>query len=281
MPKRTNEFQDLVALIQRALAPRGAEVTESAEVAAESPEDLREIDVLIKTAVGPYEIKIAVEAKDESRKMDLVKFESIIAKYTGRSGVLVNQVVVISRKGFAKRVIERAKRENIVLLTLAEAMQQDWSSAIPKGIVFGVGPHLARFEFNPQPAQLDPMRLAQEGEFVCTCCGKTHGSPWSLGLHAMRSQELLQEVRESASRSNGWGCARITWTFPSRFVLRHPSGDFRVESITAHVHALQARGELALKAYKVIAPDCGETRRSNGRIGAGTAIGPNRARQDS
>jgi len=32
MPERTNEFQELVALIQRALAPHGATVSESALV---------------------------------------------------------------------------------------------------------------------------------------------------------------------------------------------------------------------------------------------------------
>jgi hypothetical protein len=80
MPKRCNEFQDLVTLIQEASVPRRAKVTPSALVPEPSSGTLREIDILVGTPVGPYGIKIPVEAKDEGRKMDATKMAAIIGK---------------------------------------------------------------------------------------------------------------------------------------------------------------------------------------------------------
>src|SRR5947209_8616319 len=102
MPKRCNDFQNLVTLIQEALVPLGAKVTPSAMVPGPSSGTLREIDILIETPVGPYDIKIAVEAKDEGRKMDATKIEAIIGKYRGRGSLVVNKVVVVAHRGFTE-----------------------------------------------------------------------------------------------------------------------------------------------------------------------------------
>src|SRR5207245_10108016 len=83
MPRRTNDFQELVSLVQKALVPTGAVVTDSALVGIPGMSEPREIDVLIETAVGPYRITIAVEARDHRRKMDSTKMESLIRKYMG------------------------------------------------------------------------------------------------------------------------------------------------------------------------------------------------------
>jgi len=76
MPRRSNEFQDLVSLVQRALAPDDAVVRDSVLVEVDGDQEASEIDVLIETKIGEYRIKIAVEAKDEVRPMDSTKFEA-------------------------------------------------------------------------------------------------------------------------------------------------------------------------------------------------------------
>lgn len=96
MPQRTNEFQELVTLIQRAFAPVGAKVTSSAMVDVPGQSSQREIDVLIESGIGPYTIKIAVEAKDEGRKMDQVKFEQLIAKYFSERSIKVNKLLSLT-----------------------------------------------------------------------------------------------------------------------------------------------------------------------------------------
>ena len=110
MPQRTNAFQELVSLVQKALAPAGAVVTDSALLDVAGMSEPREIDVLIETDVGPYRIKIAVEARDHQRKMDSTQFESLIGKYLGEGGVKVNKIVIVTHNGFFEPVVQRAER---------------------------------------------------------------------------------------------------------------------------------------------------------------------------
>ncbi len=131
MPQRTNKFQELVVHIQRLMAPKGAIVKESALVECGVDGETREIDILIETNDGPYKIK-AVEAKNEKRKLDIVKFESILGKYLVKGGICgIDKIVVITHKGFSKQVIKRANILNIDLFTLREAMQFDWLKFLP------------------------------------------------------------------------------------------------------------------------------------------------------
>src|SRR5262245_4856561 len=127
MPQRSNDFQRLVAFVQRALAPTGARITESAMVPSVVVGGEREVDILIEVQSGQQLVRTAVEAKDEGRRMDIVKFESIVAKYSKMAGLLADRVIVINRRGFSNAVHERAKVENISLFTLEEAMAADWA----------------------------------------------------------------------------------------------------------------------------------------------------------
>ena len=117
MPQRTNDYQQLVAMIQRAFAPSGAKVTESALVPGQ--DTLREIDILIEAEVGLYLIKIAVEAKDHRRKLDVTHIETIIGKYQGTGGIPIHKVVVIAQRGFTDAAQRRAKQDNLELLTIS------------------------------------------------------------------------------------------------------------------------------------------------------------------
>src|SRR5208337_5015112 len=134
---------------------------------------LREIDILIETPVGPYDIKIAVEAKDESRKLDATKMEAIIGKYRGRGSLIVNKVVVVARRGFTEEAANRAKDEDIELLTLEEARLCDWcQAALPKQIRYHSDPMPYGIELDPPlPPDIDPTIAMKEGRFVCKCHG--------------------------------------------------------------------------------------------------------------
>jgi hypothetical protein len=107
LPKRSNDFQRLVKLIQQSLAPAGAKVTESAMVDGRSGQ--REIDILVESSLGMYRMKIAVEAKDHKRPLDVTILEQIASKYRAGDGVAVNQVVVVAAAGFTKAAKEFAR----------------------------------------------------------------------------------------------------------------------------------------------------------------------------
>ena len=115
---RTNEFLHLFALIQRAIAPHGAKITESALVKAPGFGGLREIDVLLESQVGPFTMKVAFEANDHGRKLDVTDVETIIGKYKSIGGLTVDRVVLVSRHGFSNAATQKAGQNGIRLLTL-------------------------------------------------------------------------------------------------------------------------------------------------------------------
>jgi hypothetical protein len=71
MPKRTNEFQRLIAAIETNLAPLGAVVTESKLVKDVHSGTEREIDIAIESTVGPHPVLIAIECRDHGRPADV------------------------------------------------------------------------------------------------------------------------------------------------------------------------------------------------------------------
>jgi hypothetical protein len=249
MPQRTNEFQDLVALIEQALAPQGAKVTKSALVPGLSEEQAREIDVLIESMLGPYRMKVAVEAKDENRPMDITRFESIIAKYIPTSGIRVDKVVVIASAGFTEQVKDRAKLEKIEVLTLSEAMVSDWADH-RRGLTFMIGPVIAGFEFDPLPPQTDPKILVNSANFVCTCCGRNHGTPMDFARQTIMDPDLIHDVRVAASRSPNPICAKLEWNLAKPIVLAHGSERYRIDRMRCHLHCSCGRGKFDVKAYK-------------------------------
>lgn len=186
MPKRTNDFQELVACVQGALAPAGAKVTSSAERKGAAP-GLREIDVLIEAPVGPYLVKIAVEARDHKRKLTKQDIDSYYGKYRARGNPYVDRIVVVSRSGFTKPAQELAAlEESIDLFTLEEALRLDWAAQCsPKNSYFFY-PRLVAYSIPDLPPDIDETAFKREAMIHCLC----HGNP----------QGKLQKLVPKASR---------------------------------------------------------------------------------
>ena len=178
MPKRTNDFQELVALIQKVLVPEGASITESAMVETTDGTSEREIDILIDSAVGPYRIRVAVEAKDESRKMDLTRFDAIVGKYLVDGGVRVNKVVLVVHNGFTADTISRAKLLDIDLVVLSEAKSIDWSRLKPAEVCLQSAVELVDTAFDDEVRQAFGGSIPSDAQIVCSC-GWRHGQPSS------------------------------------------------------------------------------------------------------
>ncbi len=64
MPKRSNEFQQLIHHIYTQLASEDAEVTEPAFVKERDSEAEREVDILIEDEVAGVKVRIAIECRD-------------------------------------------------------------------------------------------------------------------------------------------------------------------------------------------------------------------------
>ena len=107
--------------MQRTFAPLGATVEESAMVSAPGIGPLREIDVLVTNAkTGPYKLKLAFEAKDHKRQLNVTDIEGIIGKYRSSGSLVVDKVFIVTRKGVSKAAKEKAGLNGIGILTLRE-----------------------------------------------------------------------------------------------------------------------------------------------------------------
>jgi hypothetical protein len=75
----------------------------------------------------------------ESAKADVVWIDAIIGKC---SKIGVRRVVAISRSGFTKNAIKKAKDANIDTLSLGQALEADWETAVKNVIAAMLRSHL-------------------------------------------------------------------------------------------------------------------------------------------
>lgn len=129
MPKRTNEFQQIVALIYSQIVPAGGRVTESAFLREDGEDDPREVDVLVEHTIAGHDIKIAIECRDYTRDQNVEWIDNLIGKYSRLS---VNQVVAISSSPFSQTAKAKAAKHNIEAIAVNEALTTDWANRIER-----------------------------------------------------------------------------------------------------------------------------------------------------
>jgi hypothetical protein len=143
MPQRSNEFQKLIRALETQLAPAGATVEESA-LLVDAHGTEREVDVLIRIPAGERELRIGIECRDEKRRGDLPWLEQVKSKYESLS---VDRCVVVSRRGFSKTALARARLWNIETLSLGRAKTGDWADRLTR---------IVRLEVREELYSLDP-----------------------------------------------------------------------------------------------------------------------------
>ena len=99
MPKRTNDFQQLIAMVVELLED-GAVAEESREFPDPDTGVMREVDVyaLVRGKANGQQIAIAVECVDRSRQMDVTWVEGIYGKHSILQ--VADVVLLVSAKGF-------------------------------------------------------------------------------------------------------------------------------------------------------------------------------------
>lgn len=132
MPKRTNEFQELIATVYKQIVQDGVKVTESGMVFDKDAKTLREVDILVECQIARHNFKLVIECRDRSRKESVEWIDEII----GKVGSLdVEKIVAVSKMGFAKAAVRKAQAHNIDTLTIEEAKEIDWDKYMIKPAV--------------------------------------------------------------------------------------------------------------------------------------------------
>ena len=126
MPKRYNIFQDLMASIHTQLAS-SFRITESEMFADPSSGQDREVDLVIRSSVGGYEIVISVECTDRKRPVAVEWVEQMCCKHRD---LPTNKLVLVSRSGYTKAAILKGRALGAELLTIEAAKQVDWAKYV-------------------------------------------------------------------------------------------------------------------------------------------------------
>ena len=106
MPKRTNLFQDVVAIIQRHLAG-DADVEESAELTDALTGDICEVDVVIRGRTGGHEVVVSVEASKPARPATVEWVREMIGK---RQHLETNKLGVRARDQGSLLLLEASRK---------------------------------------------------------------------------------------------------------------------------------------------------------------------------
>lgn len=255
MPQRTNDFQRLVRLVEQALLPRGAKVTESAMV-KNAAGDTREIDVLAETDVGPFRMLIAFEAKDHRRPLDVTQIEAIASKYGPGDGLRVNQVVVVSRMGFTQKAKDFAARHTIKLLTLRQAECADWPSLVKasprSSMIHKGGIHLGEIVF-PVPFSMGWQEVLKSGTLDCSCCRKPHRSFSDAVDQVIKAehQNLLNDRRADCLVIETPRClvAHLDVKFGKNTRLSVGGESHPLPSVRLNIHVRASRSPLEVSTY--------------------------------
>lgn len=267
MPPRTNEFQELVSLIRKALARDGDTVEDSAMVRVHGLATEREIDILHKTSDGFTTIKIAVEAKDEDRKIDVLTLEQLCAKYRGEGRVCVDKFMIVSRHGFTQGAIEKAALLDVPLLTLDEAKHLDWTKVgIPQtdlrraqSLAINIAPHFREIRVEPKlPAGLE-RGIIKDGVVRCSKCRPNggHGTVFQYARRVTlerRDPQGLAALKQMADRlrTDPRGVLMKTGVkIPDGYVIRHLGTDYPFHEMHVAIHAQSGKGELKRTTYEM------------------------------
>lgn len=129
MPKRTNPFQELIALIESVLVGSGACLTESEELVDRHTGKRREVDVVIRNRVGTHEIVISVECTATGRPATVEWVEQQHGKH---ASLETDKLILVSQAGFTAEAQVKADGLGISALSLSEAGQLDWEATVLK-----------------------------------------------------------------------------------------------------------------------------------------------------
>jgi hypothetical protein len=203
-------------------------------------------------------MKVAVEAKDHSRPIGPGTIEEYVGKYSRGDGIGINQVVVVSKRGFTRSAKDRARAANIILLTLQEAKDVDWTQLIPrdqlKELRFQVARHFHKISLDP-PLLLDFPRWLSEAHVVCAC-GRDNGTIWSylqhqVSCHLLPERWFQTQLREGLQTHNGNVLATARVPLEGKVLILNGQ-EHRAESMTAELHFCEATGPCEMEVYEQV-----------------------------
>lgn len=122
--KKWQILEGVVTAIERSLTSvPGTLVVPNAMVPVKGTVERRQVDVLVEIPAGERRLRIAIEVRDKSQKLDVTQIEQLAAKLAKLD---VDRGSVVALRGFTDQARIDARRYGIELRTLAEIEAPAW-----------------------------------------------------------------------------------------------------------------------------------------------------------
>jgi hypothetical protein len=123
MKNTGKEFEDLTATIFEALSGDSSYESIERDVFLDGPDGKRQIDVLLKGKMGPFDCITIIECKDYNKNVNVTAIDALHSKM---QDVNAQKAVFVARKGFSSGAKKKAKRLGISLCTAHNTIDEKW-----------------------------------------------------------------------------------------------------------------------------------------------------------
>lgn len=258
MPKRTNEFQQIIYMIQKQLA-NTAVVTESKMLKNTRTGALAEVDIAIEVKVGGIPLKIGVECTAKGRPATVEWVREMIGKH---QDLPINKSILVSKMGYTPEALRTAKAHDFSAIMLEEAEKLNWETFVEdiESLILGSFAFTAKggsvqydkSELDGHEITIRPeLQIIEEGrdipvsfaEYVNGIIGNKH-------VVEQVMQDWLKVTREERSTSFDF---TVSMTPSTTTNIATDAGRLcRVKSIDVIVHAELESTPLSLKSAKFL-----------------------------
>lgn len=155
MPKAGTEYQELVALVAKALDPN-AEIKTGQWV--EGPDGDREVDVEVRGTVDGKNHFVLIECKDWKRPVDVQAIDQLESK---RHDLFADAVIIYSNSGFTKKALRKASRVGIDAASALAKGNQLVKVAIERELIakrLSVDSYKTTLYFGPESEKIFPLQ---------------------------------------------------------------------------------------------------------------------------
>src|SRR5438876_12200526 len=117
------DFEKLIARIEKAIAPSGAEVRSPDHIVDNVTGQLQEVDASIRYKVGTCPILITIECRDRSSIEDVRWIEQLAEK---KRSIGASMTLAVSSSGFSDPAMKKASAVDIEIRTLSDMAAEDF-----------------------------------------------------------------------------------------------------------------------------------------------------------
>lgn len=204
MPKRTNEFQQLIALIEKLLADGSAKVTESKELRDNIIDKLREVDIVIERSDGIRDIIISVECTggNSTRRATVEWVERMWGKH---QSLPTNKLILVSKSGFTASAKKKAEWWYIDAIDIDEAKTLNWNSVVKNINEINISnfliPYITEIKviFEGEATEkIDISELNLPKSTLCDPQGEDVGNPFDVATKWLINPEFIKTLEQVA-----------------------------------------------------------------------------------